>query len=433
MRLYIHIPFCASKCGYCGFASFANKDSSIATYISALCADLDYHLSSLSNKPITPKATLFQKTNPPHNPSKNIQIDSIFVGGGTPSLLDVRLYERIFEAIVKNAKINKDCEITFEANINHLKKDWCEGILSLGANRLSVGIQSFNEKKLRFLERDHSIKDIQKRIGAAYNAGFRNIGCDLIIDTSLDSPKVLKNEVKEASKLPLTHISAYSLSIDEGSRFYQLLQSARPKKRDSSDSMESINIEDSRSCADSIDKNSATSLKNAKYASLTNAKTSSTNEGFSKLFRSYLGDIGFMQYEVSNYAKIIDGNLAICAHNMGYWQNEEYLGCGLGAVSRINNIRSRANQTLDGYIKNPLARKKEKLSRDDLALERLMLGLRCIKGAKITKNLALKEVIQTLVGENICLLKKESNNIFLIANELFLCDEIALWLLKRLE
>lgn len=328
-------------------------------YIEALCEDIAHYLQIFSPK--------FK------------EISSIFFGGGTPSLLEARFYESVFRTISTNARLSKDCEITFEANINHLSKQWCEDIRSLGANRLSVGIQSFESKKLVFLEREHRVKDIEKHINIAYNAGFKNLSCDLIYDTPFDTPRSIESEISRATKLPINHISAYSLSIDKGSRFSD--KSVIGKSMESS---------------------------------------------HSSLLRDALEYAGFHQYEVSNYEK---GTM--CCHNLGYWQGKEYIGCGLSAVGRVGDTRSKAHTKLDMYIKEPLWRAREVLSERDLFVERLMLGLRCYLGTEITPNMAQNEAVQMLIDEGKCEIKTNDNKSHLVARDLFLADEIALWLLRR--
>lgn len=377
MLLYIHIPFCSSKCGYCAFNSFVDREGEIEAYVRALREDIRHSLRGNTQS-----------------------ITSIFFGGGTPNFLDSKYYDEIFESIYTNASVAKDCEISLECNVNLLNLVWCKDLLSLGANRLSVGIQSFDENKLAFLQREHRAKDIALNVECAFSAGFKNVSCDLITNTPLDSKKVVEADITNALNLPISHISVYALSIDEGSRF------ALDSKRFSQD-LES-------------------------------------KDDFCFFARELLEKAGFYQYEVSNYAKDSKqgADSTRCKHNLGYWQGREYIGCGAGAVGRLGNRRLRAYPQLANYIKTPHKRLVEALSQRDLCMENIMLGLRCAMGVKMSvleelfiDKVAMEKHIGFLLSGGKCHIRKEKSEEkgeeFLVANELFLSDEIALWLFAR--
>lgn len=412
MRLYIHIPFCTSKCGYCAFNSFAMgegqiQESAITPYVEALCLDLEWNLRML--KECANANMYLDRGRLRIEPDgKALKIDSIFFGGGTPNLLHARYYEKIFETLRKHIGLSEDCEITLEANVNLIEEQWCRDLLSLGANRLSVGVQSFCDTKLTFLEREHNAFEIAKRIESAYRAGFENLSCDLIIGTPLDSQRLLDSEIAQATALPLSHISMYALSIDEGSRF-----AFDAKKGDS--------------------------------------KLGKDEEDLSFYARDLLNSKGFLQYEVSNYTKTPH---AKCDHNLGYWRGEEYIGCGAGAVGRVGSVRSKGLPNLNEYIKSPTKRLSENLSQNDLLTESIMLGLRCEEGFNLEllgmdwrRDAHLDSIITLLVDEGKCSIhtrhggvnpsthkqqsKGQMSQSFLVANELFLSDEIALYILSR--
>ncbi len=383
MLLYIHIPFCSSKCGYCAFNSFVDREGEIEAYVRALCEDIRHSLRGNTQS-----------------------ITSIFFGGGTPNFLDSKYYEKIFESIYTNANVAKDCEISLECNVNLLNLAWCKDLLSLGANRLSVGIQSFDENKLVFLQREHKAKDIALNVEYAFSAGFKNVSCDLITNTPLDSKTIIEADITNALNLPISHISVYALSIDEGSRF------ALESKHFSQD-LES-------------------------------------KDDFCFFARELLEKAGFYQYEVSNYAKDSklgadskpNGDSKWCKHNLGYWQGREYIGCGAGAVGKLGNRRMKAYPQLANYIKTPRKRLIEALSQRDLCMENIMLGLRCAVGVKMsvleelfTDKVAMEKHIGFLLSGGKCHIRKEKREDkgeeFLVANELFLSDEIALWLFAR--
>ncbi len=345
MILYIHIPFCESKCGYCAFNSYENKSELKEAYIQALCLDLKHALKQTHEK-----------------------MESIFIGGGTPNTLSVKSFEKIFESIHQNARLSVDCEITTEANPELISKAWCQGLKDLGINRLSLGVQSFREDKLLFLERQHS-KNIAPVVEVVLKSGIENISIDLIYNTPLDSEKSLKEELKLAKELPINHLSAYALSIEKNT-----------------------NLE-----------------KNAK-------KPSSVD--FDNVVKETLEGFSFKQYEVSNYAR----NYQV-KHNLAYWEAKDYLGCGAGAVGCVESERFYAKKLIESYIKDPLQRQVEPLSEKDKRLEKLFLGLRCILGVELSLLDANK--VELLIKENKAFIKNNR----LVASDFFMADEMALWLL----
>ena len=194
MHLYIHIPFCDSKCGYCAFFSKTNQEHFIAPYFQALIKDLQYQLEHYKIQNVT----------------------SIFIGGGTPNFVDSRYSEPLFALLAPLCA--EECEITLESNPNLLTKEWLLDLKELGLNRLSLGIQSFYEDKLNLLERQHSQKDIIYACNLACKY-IDNVSLDLIYDCALDSKERLKNELQYVLHLGIQHLSAYSLSIDKDSHF----------------------------------------------------------------------------------------------------------------------------------------------------------------------------------------------------------------------
>ncbi|WP_104748577.1 radical SAM family heme chaperone HemW [Helicobacter cetorum] len=345
MILYIHIPFCDNKCGYCAFNSYENKHELKEEYVKALCLDLKHALGSTNEK-----------------------IESIFIGGGTPNTLNVKSFESIFECVYHNASLITDCEITTEANPELISKTWCEGLRDLGINRISLGVQSFREDKLLFLERKHS-KNIAPIIEIIAKSKIENISIDLIYNTPLDNELSLKEELKLAKELPINHLSAYALSIEKNT-----------------------NLE-----------------KNAKKSSHIN---------YDKVVKATLESFSFKQYEVSNYARDYQ-----VKHNLAYWGAKDYLGCGAGAVGCVNNERFYAKKIIENYIKDPLKRQVELLNTEDKRLEKLFLGLRCELGVELS--LLDENKARLLVKENKAFIKNNQ----LVASDFFMADEMALWLL----
>ncbi|MCV6608394.1 MAG: radical SAM family heme chaperone HemW, partial [Campylobacterales bacterium] len=242
-------------------------------------------------------------------------------------------------------------------------------IRSLGANRISFGVQSFNEKKLKLLTRIHNSNEAKEAIERAYSNGFENISLDLMYSTAIDTKEILKSEIEIASKLPISHISAYSLTLEEDSSFYN-------KKEKQSE-----NLEHSSFFIEEVNKH-------------------------------------FFQYEISNFGKH-------SLHNKGYWKYKQYIGVGAGAVGRVGNKRYYPPTSLKEYINNPLQKEVETLTKEDMRSERIFLGLRSCVGIKkeifTEKEL---EKVNLLIREN----KLEEKNDIVYNTDFLLSDEIALWI-----
>ena len=350
MLLYIHIPFCDSKCFYCAFNSYTNLHNLKNLYLDALKKQLIFEL---------------KKQN------KNIQ--TIFIGGGTPSTIEADEYSDILNII--KPYIKDDIEITIEANPNSATFDWLETIYNIGINRVSFGVQSFNDEKLNFLGRNHNKLQAIQAIQNASKVGFKNINLDIIYDTTLDSKELLDNDLTIIQDLPINHISAYSLTIEEGTKFYN--------------------------------------KSNVKIQ----------NEQLAVYLFNQLNSLGFKQYEISNFSK---SKNAKSKHNLGYWQYKEYLGIGSGAVGCNNNKRFYTNKDVQEYIQNPLEYEDiENLSSNDIVLEKLLLGFRSAVGIDIDiLNDEQKDKLKELLEANKITIK--DNRIF--SNDFMLADELALYL-----
>ncbi|EAJ0335976.1 radical SAM family heme chaperone HemW [Campylobacter lari] len=347
MHLYIHIPFCESKCFYCSFTSLKKKDFE-KDYLNALMQDIKYQLD-------------FFKLD------KN-SIKTVFVGGGTPSLMDASFYKKIF--IFLQNYLQKDSEISIEANPNSSNFYWLKEIKNLGFNRISFGVQSFHEKKLQFLGRIHDQKSIFTSIENAKKAGFDNINLDLIYDTKLDDKKMLDYEISKLTLLNINHVSAYNLTIEEKTRFAKKFHFKKNAPR------------------------------------------------LAKYFIKTIENLGYKQYEISNFGQI-------CKHNIAYWQGKDYIGCGLSAVGFLKNQRFYTKKSLKDYINDPCFREIENLNSKDLRLEHIFLGLRSIIGVDETK-------LEPLEREKAMFLSKKrklvyKNGIFYNTNYL-LSDELALYI-----
>ena len=340
------MPFCESKCPYCAFGSSDDEFKKVGAYFKVLCLDLNFQLKSQNVK----------------------EISTIFFGGGTPSAVNANFYDEIFSILAPLCTTKT--EITFEANPNSANLAWLKHVKNLGANRISFGAQSFFEDKLKFLGRIHSKEQIFKAVENAHAAGFKNINLDLIYDTKFDTKKRLLTEVENLKSLTITHLSAYSLTLEENTPF----AGKKSYKKDS--------------------------------------------DTLAKFMIEQIQRTGFRQYEISNFGQI-------CKHNLGYWQGKNYLGVGAFSVGFVNGTRYYAKSSIDAYIAQPTHREKEILSQSELAREHIFLGLRSIIGVEAGRLNEAQKKRANLLVENEKLLFK--NGKFYNPNFL-LSDEIALFI-----
>ena len=303
------------------------------------------------------------------NLEKN-SLKTVFIGGGTPSTVSPELYIPFFKKISKY--FDKDIEITTEANPNSASLSWIKEMKEFGINRVSFGVQSFDDDKLQYLGRNHTAKSAIKAIEYAYLAGIKNISIDLIHDTKIESKKLLENDIKTAKKLPINHISSYALTIEKGTKFYD-----------------------------------------------TNVKAKENTPDMIWFYEEIEKD-GFPRYEVSNFGKYI------CRHNVGYWEHKDYIGIGAGAVGFKKNERFYPYRNIGKYIQNPIFFDSEKLSKEELKEEKIFLGLRSIVGFD-KKILSKKESLKVdiLIKEK----KVTEKNGKIYNLDYLLSDEIALFIL----
>ncbi len=303
---------------------------------------------------------------------KKEELETLFIGGGTPSVVPAKLYAPIFELLQPYLKHN--AEITSEVNPNSANKEWLQGMHNLGVNRLSFGVQSFNNKKLQQLNRAHSAQEAIEAVKNAYSIGFDNISIDIIYDFQGDSKELLQSDLELALSLPINHISSYELTIEKATNFSKRVE----------------------------------------------VKSNNENLGF--FLRDFITKHGLKQYEVSNY-----GNNP-SRHNMGYWQYKEYLGLGAGAVGSIGSKRYYPHTNIDQFIKDPNYTRIEQLRQEDILTEKIFLGLRSIVGIK-------REVLPLSWQKNADFLCQEKKltlqNGSYHNNELFLSDELALYIMQN--
>lgn len=319
--LYIHIPFCLSKCGYCSFYSIESVNL-IPEFVSALKEEIKNYSNIFS---------LF---------------DTIYFGGGTPSLLTPRQLAEILEAVNKYYKIDKNSEITLEANPGDISLQYLKELRGIGINRLNIGIQSFDDKILRFLGRRHSVKEAVAAIEAARQAGFNNMGIDLIYGVHGLGIKSWENTLQKAVSFAPEHISSYQLSLDIKTPLYKKYSSANWHLPDEKTEL--------------------------KLFLTTSEELEST---------------GYIHYEVSNFARL---DKFKSRHNQKYWRHVPYLGLGPAAHSLLNNKRWRNKALAKTYIKEIASGKmpvegSEILSNEQLQLEAMFLGLRTKAGIDLKR------------------------------------------------
>lgn len=304
----------------------------------------------------------------------NKKIDTVFIGGGTPSAVNYKEYDEIFKII--QPYINNYTEITTEANPNSATIEWLKGMYDYGVKRVSFGVQSFDDEKLKFLGRSHSSNRAIKAIQDAQKVGFKAINCDIIYGVKGDDMEGLKKDFNIIESLPIDHISAYSLIIEEGTKFFN---------------KSSVKIDD---------------------------------EILSQEIFSYLESIGFNQYEISNFSTKKEYE---SKHNKGYWEHKEYLGVGAGAVGYKNKTRYYPHKDIEEYISNPLFCQIEELNDNDIKVEKVLLGLRTSLGIDLDLFSKFeKDKIEDLINAE----KLYTQNERLYNSNFLLADELALYILE---
>ena len=323
LSVYIHIPFCVQKCKYCDFLSAPSTRENMELYIDAL------------KKEMISESVKYEE----------YEIETIFFGGGTPSILDEGQIEDCIEVLRTNYQISKLCEITLEMNPGTASMQKLEGWKRAGVNRLSIGLQSANDSELRLIGRIHDFDTFVKSYEQAKAAGFDNINVDLMSALPGQTISGWRETLNKVLLLEPDHISAYSLIIEEGTPLSKHIDEYPPVPSED---------EDREMYRDT---------------------------------KRILKEHGVMRYEVSNYAK--EGKE--CKHNVTYWTRGNYAGFGLGASSMVENIRWHNTENMDKYIKNPTESKEdmEKLSLNDCMEEFMFLGLRMMQG--VSKKRFFKE------------------------------------------
>lgn len=344
--LYIHIPFCRQKCLYCDFPSFAGKESYFDAYVHALIREMEQAKEELAG----------------------YHIKSIFFGGGTPTVLPVSSLKRIMEQIFACFHVREDAEITTEANPGTLDLETCRALKDMGFNRLSMGLQAWQDDLLKRLGRIHNREQFLENYHHAREAGFSNINLDLMFALPNQTLEEWEETLDAVTALQPEHISAYSLIIEEGTPFFDFYENGTYQETD----------ED-------------------------------TDRAMYRLAVEKLENAGYHQYEISNFAK--EGRQS--RHNKIYWLDESYRGFGMGAHSYWKGKRFHNPMDLETYIRKSenqesLWEEMEEISLKEEMSEFMFLGLRMTKG--IEKDRFFRRFgieIETIYGEKIEKLKRE--------------------------
>ncbi len=311
LSLYIHIPFCRQKCAYCSF--YSESEGDISEYVEALIRCIGYH----------------RKT------ARAREISTVYIGGGTPSLIPPHKLSRLFCSILENFSVSAAAEITIEANPESCTPEFLECAVSCGVNRLSLGVQSLCDSELKRIGRLHSAQEAVSAVKSARKSGFENISCDLIFGLPGQSAESFAKSVDGLISLDTKHISCYNLQLEKGTPLYKS-GAALPDERE----QEQMYF---HAC-------------------------------------SALGKAGYTHYEISNFAK----SGFESRHNSVYWTENDYLGLGAAAHSRIGGYRYSFMPDRAAFIKKTEFGfdKSEKI--DDPLLEKIMLSLRTLRGLEIS-------------------------------------------------
>ena len=351
LELYIHIPFCARKCSDCDFLSFAAPERVYREYMDKLIEE------------ICGQGPNFQE----------YRVSTIFVGGGTPSILPADLIMELFATLSENFDIALDAEVTLEANPGTLTMEKLEVYRQSGINRLSIGLQSADDKELKYLGRIHSYDSFLKSYQRARQAGFKNINVDLMSALPGQDVHSWKTTLKKVMMLKPEHISAYSLIIEEGTPFFERFGEPECKKGLLSGGQQ----ENSKK-----PETASEVAARAAVMTLPDLPDEDTDREMYHLTKEMMAAQGYERYEISNYAK----KGYECRHNTGYWTGVEYLGLGLGASSYTYGYRYHNTEDLQEYLSLNLyeggaaARDIEELSLEDKMEEFMFVGLRMMKG-----------------------------------------------------
>ena len=318
LGIYIHIPFCIKKCNYCDFPSFPGMDGCFGDYTDALCREIVQKAGSLSDK----------------------TVDSVFFGGGTPSVLPPGCITRIVNALSDNFDISENAEISIEVNPGTISREKAAVYRELGFNRISIGLQSAEDRLLELMGRIHTREMFEECFEIATESGFTNINADIIFGVPTQTMDDFRKTVELILRKGVTHVSCYSLKLEEGTPWYELNEKGE---------LPEINEDLEREMY---------------YWAIRRLKES-----------------GFVHYEISNFAK--PGYQSV--HNLKYWTGKPYIGFGAAAHSYIGDIRYSNTENPVEYIMGiregkPVTEPGKYIGSDEKLSERFILGLRLVEG-----------------------------------------------------
>ena len=326
--IYVHIPFCKSKCYYCDFVSYANKEDKIEKYVSTLFEEIDYVRKDFTDDHI---------------------VNTIYIGGGTPSYLDSIYIKGTIEKILMNFNISPGVEITLEVNPGTITEEKLKTYQMCGINRLSIGLQTTNDKLLSTIGRIHTYAEFLSTYNLARKQGFNNINVDLIFGLPNQTLEDVKEDLRKILELSPEHISTYSLIVEEGTKLEKML-------RLSTEKVESL---------DEYKKNKEEKLV---------LPDEETERKMYWEIKNTLENNNYKHYEISNFAK--EGFES--RHNTDCW--------GAAAHGFLDGVRSSNKKVLTEYIMNFKDKNvEEKLTKEEAAKEYMMLGLRMLKGVSISE------------------------------------------------
>ena len=365
--IYIHIPFCAIKCMYCDFYSIADQNDQIPSFIEALIKEIN-----ISKRP-----------------QDDIIFDTVFIGGGTPSLIDAKFLEKIISALDKKFDLSNINEFTIEANPGEAPKERLRDFLSLGINRLSIGVQSLHPHLLSFLTRIHDARQVFTTFDNARSVGFENISCDLIYSIPGQTWSMWEKDLRKIISLQPNHISAYTLTVEKGTNLFDLVRNHKVKMP--------------------------------------------TDDRTGKWFldtHEILEQSGYPGYEISNFSS---ANMQ-CKHNLHYWRIDPYVAFGPSAHGFDGQRRWNNTRSLNNYFQKIKSSEKpvstiENLSDLDLINEALGFGLRMKEGFSISliPDQYLKiffKKFKKIKKEYPKLIYDKENRIFLTIKGMLLSDQI---------
>lgn len=335
LNIYIHIPFCFSKCPYCAFFSCTNFKDHYDEYFKIL------------NKEILSKAQKF----------KDREIQTIYIGGGTPNLVSHKYISEVINSVRDNFTLISQSEISIELYPQYITAENVNAYKEAGINRVSIGLQATKEDDLKQLGRRYSFEDFLMKLNLLKKEGFENIGVDLIFGYPGHTLNGWQDTLKLVTDLDIQHLSCYSLEVEDNTPYGDL---------------------------------------NAQNKLI--LPTEEKNREMYHFACKYLEEVGFEQYEISNWCK----NGFECKHNFNFWHYQDYLGIGAGAYSRVGGFKSHNIEDIDGYIKEGWSTQSEEIDEELLGKEKMILELRLNEGIPFNGSIFQEEYMQK-VGEKMSL------------------------------